>query len=616
MASKKMRIPRIRKKKASMKTTGNIREIVARLKRAYIMSQKPPEPQGREPGAAGASSASLPEGYPHRPGFPHTEVPERPGKPEKKKETEEAEVPGVKIPMEAAGKITKGSIITTELKKESLHEIDVYYNLVPRFPKRGEKVFAYARIKWSPEKNQLVYSVIEPQLSQGDLEIMEETRRTLEERLDIDFIKLGEVKAKSLLRETIRDILTSMKLPISPDKIDILIYYLEKDIVGLGKLEPLMHDPNIEDISCDGVGIPIYVYHRDPQFGSMVTNIMFNDHAELNTFVIKLAQRCRKTISIAEPLLDASLPDGSRIQATLGTDIARKGSNFTIRKFAKDPLTPTHMIKFGTVNPTQMAYMWLAIENGQSILISGGTATGKTSMLNALSLFIRPSLKIVSIEDTPELRLPHPHWIPEVARTAISEEGAKGEVSLFDLLKSSLRQRPDYIVMGEVRGKEAFVLFQQMATGHPSLATIHAASMEQLIDRLTTPPISLPPTLLENINIIVFLTLARLRGSYVRRADTIMEVVGVKNNRPLSNRIFIWDPTTDGFSVSGQSVILKNLARRLGISEDSIKDELVRRKTVLEWMADNNVMDFREVAKIISTYYTDPDNVIDMVESA
>jgi flagellar protein FlaI len=189
-------------------------------------------------------------------------------------------------------------------------------------------------------------------------------------------------------------------------------------------------------------------------------------------------------------------------------------------------------------------------------------------------------------------------------------------VSLFDLLKSSLRQRPDYIIMGEVRGKEAFVLFQQMATGHPSLATIHAASIEQLIDRLTTPPISLPPTLLENINIVVFLTLSRLKEHYVRRADTILEIIGVKDNKPVSNKVFEWKPITDSFAISQKSFVLKSIAKRMGVTEKAIKDELMRRKIVLEWMLQQEIYDYREFARIVSEYYSNPEKVIDLVEAS
>ncbi|RLI96067.1 MAG: type IV secretion system protein VirB11, partial [Candidatus Aenigmatarchaeota archaeon] len=243
-----------------------------------------------------------------------------------------------------------------------------------------------------------------------------------------------------------------------------------------------------------------------------------------------------------------------------------------------------------------------------------GTATGKSSLLNVLSLFIRPNMKVVSIEDTAELRLPLPHWVPHVARTPISIEGKVGEVSLFDLLKSSLRQRPDYIIVGEVRGKEAFVLFQQIATGHTGLATIHASNFAQLIDRLTTPPISLPPTLLENIGVIVFLVSSKIRGSHVRRADKIVEVVGVKDEKPMTRDVFQWKPGEDVIEAKEKSFVLKSLANRLGITEQNIKEELARRKKILEWMLDHGVYDYKEVARIVSTYYSDPGRLIDMIE--
>ncbi len=524
-------------------------------------------------------------------------------------EEKKEKIKGIKISEDAGS-----AAVPPPLKPEEadLKDFKMSYSLIPRKPARGERVYAYADIRWNPKFGELVYYVVEPEMSQYDMEVIESTKIILEERLDIDFFKVGEIKAKNLLREEIYKILKT-KPDMNPGKIDSIRYCLERDIVGLGKVEPMFNDPNIEDISCDGINIPIYVYHRNPGLGSLKTNVVFKTEEELNSFVVKMAQRARKSISIAEPLLDASLPDGSRMQATLGTDIARKGSNFTIRKFTEKPLTPVHMLNYGTLNSTQIAYLWMAIDNGKSILISGGTATGKTSMLNTLSLFIRPNLKIVSIEDTPELRLPHPHWVPEVARTPLSLKGSAGEVSLFDLLKSSLRQRPDYIVMGEVRGKEAFVLFQQIATGHPSLATIHAASITQLVDRLTTPPISLPPSLIENINIIVFLTLTRLGNRYVRRADKILEVTGIKDKVPTTSTIFSWKPSEDEFKTEESSVVMRSVAERQALDEAELKDELARRKSVIEWMYKQEIFDYREVARVISTYYTNPERVMTVI---
>ncbi|MBU0530767.1 MAG: type II/IV secretion system ATPase subunit, partial [Nanoarchaeota archaeon] len=496
----------------------------------------------------------------------------------------------------------------TELRKG----LNLKYPLIPKKPAQGEIVYAQANIKWNPHINQLTYSVIEPPLTQYDLDVIRAIKTDLEERLDVDFTKLGQIQAKNVLTNNIYDSMMSLFPDIDPMKKKIIEYYIEKEIIGLGKIEPLMKDSNIEDISCDGVQIPLYIYHRNPRISSIKTNVMFTTCAELDNFVSKLAQKCNKSITIAEPLLDATLPDGSRVQATLGTDIAKRGSNFTIRKFTDKPLTPTHLLKYGSVDSTQMAYLWLAVDNGKSILISGGSATGKTSMLNSLSLFIRPNLKVVSIEDTSELRLPLPHWVSHVARTPIDTAGKVGEVSLFDLLKSSLRQRPDYIIVGEVRGKEAYVLFQQMATGHSSLATIHAASIPQLIDRLITPPISLPPTLLENIDIIVFLGLSRLNDRYVRRIDNIIEITGVKNEQPMSNTIFKWKPMTDKFETVDNSVVLKEIARKLGITEDTIQDEIMRRKKVLEWMVEREIFDYMDFAKIVSLYYSDPEKIMDM----
>jgi flagellar protein FlaI len=607
-----MRIPRIKAKGESKNKTFAVASIGKRFKKSYIAWEKKKQQQqmGVIPGGTFIYQPNIYAPYNNR------EFNAGPGSGQQPTTIVQIEKEGVDIPTTYVG--GGGGAISSE-NRDVLQQINISYHLIPRFPKKGDTIFAYASIRWNPNMKELMYSVIEPKLEYGDRSTIEFVKRELEERLDIDFIKLGEVRAKSVLRaEMLRILGTLPDYQLDESKKSTLLYFMEKEIMGLGKIETLMNDPNIEDISCDGVRIPIYVYHRDPQIGSIKTNIMFDDADELNTFVFRIAQKCKKMITIAEPLLDGALPDGSRVQATLGTDIAMKGSNFTIRKFTEDPLTPSHMLRKGTLDSTQIAYLWLAIDNGQSVLISGGTATGKTSLLNALSLFIRPNLKVVSIEDTAELRLPHPHWIPEVARSALSVESKKGrgEVTLFDLLKSSLRQRPDYIIMGEVRGKEAFVLFQQMATGHPSIATIHAASIEQLIDRLTTPPISLPPSLIENINIVVFLALSRLKESYVRRADKILEVIGIKDGKPVTNTVFEWKPMADNFEISQKSFVLKNLARRMGISEETIKDELMRRKMVIEWMLEQEIYDYREVAKIINEYYSNPDRVMDMVEAA
>ena len=533
---------------------------------------------------------------------------------EKEKELKRVEYKGIAIPEGAAYfKGMRFGIVSGD--REGLRKTEIRYPLIPDQPKKGETIFAYASIAWDEKAGALVYSVVEPQLTAQDKELLEKIIRDIEERLDVNFSKLGEIKAKEILKKEIE---TSLKERMQADilRIPVLQYYIEKDILGMGMIEPLMKDPEIEDVSCDGENIPIYVYHRNPKIGSIRTNMWFENKGDVDQFVLKLAQRCGKSVSIAEPLLDAALPDGSRVQCTMGTDIARRGSNFTIRKFTFYPLTPTHMIHYKTMSSLQLAYFWLAIEHGKSMLISGGTATGKTSLLNALSLFIKPDLKILSIEDTPELRLPHIHWVPEVARTPLSVKGSTGEVTLFDLLKSSLRQRPDYLVVGEVRGAEAFVLFQQIATGHPSIATIHAATLPQLVDRLVTPPISLPPALIENVDIIIFLQRVRVKGRDVRRTNEVIEMIGIEKERPVTAKIFEWEPSTDDYRPRSESKVLQSVARLTGMTEESVQMEILRRKRVLEWMYQRKIFDYREVSKIINGYYSSPERVLSYIEGS
>lgn len=565
-------------------------------------------------GAAPAEGQPSQEGYMGMP-FPFSQnlqvMLEEKARQEKEKGKKEIKYDGIPLPSGMA-KFSSMQLAGLE-ESESLRNIDLKYPLIPQKPKQGETVYAYAHITWNEKIGSLVYNVVEQPVTAQDRKLVDKIKRNVEERLDVNFSKLGEVKAKELLRKEVQGSL-SESASLNPARISFLQHVIEKEIIGLDLIEPLMKDPEIEDISCDGEKIPIYVYHRNPQFGSLRTNIFFSAKTDLDSFVLKLAQRCSKSISIAEPLLDAALPDGSRVQCTMGTDIARRGSNFTIRKFTFYPLTPTHMMQYKTLNSMQLAYLWMAIENGKSILISGGTATGKTSLLNALSLFIKPNLKILSIEDTPELRLPHTHWVPEVARSPLSVKGKVGEVTLFDLLKSSLRQRPDFLVVGEVRGREAFVLFQQMATGHPSLATIHAATFPQLIDRLITPPISLPPALIENVDIIVFIQRVKVGGKDVRRAVEIREVVGIDGDRPQTVKVFDWVPIKDEFVSGKDSKVLHSVARMSGHTEETVQAEILRRRRVLDYMHNTKMFDYNNVSRLVNGYYINPERVVTYIE--
>ncbi|MCD6558000.1 MAG: type II/IV secretion system ATPase subunit [Candidatus Aenigmarchaeota archaeon] len=500
-----------------------------------------------------------------------------------------------------------------DLEKREIKNFSVRYSLIPKNPKKGERVFAYAEIRWDATQNEIVYNVIEPELTESEKELVRQIKHFIEEKVDISFGELKKKEALSYISKIFDDALDYFKTEFPEDKKQTLKYYIFRDFIGLGPIEPLMNDPRIEDISCDGTNIPLYVYHRDPRLGAIRTNIIFKNKEELDSFVMKLSERCGKTISIAKPLLDGALPDGSRIQATLSSDVATRGSNFTIRKFTESPLTPTHMIEFGTLDLLSAAYLWFCIEHESSILVSGTTATGKTTMLNVLSFFIKPQAKIVSIEDTPELRLAHAHWIPEVARSPISTK--KTDVDMFYLLKESLRQRPDYIIVGEVRGKEAYVLFQQISTGHPGLSTIHAESFVKLLDRLTTKPIELPMSSIENIDTIIFLQRIKKGKKYIRRVSEVVEVVGYDRDRkePVVNRVFMWDPKTDSIKTVGKSFVLKKIAEKTNMSEHEIQEELRRRAEVLEWAVKHGISNYKEFTELINLYQTYPDKLLEKI---
>ncbi|MFB6116329.1 MAG: type II/IV secretion system ATPase subunit [Candidatus Nanosalina sp.] len=535
-----------------------------------------------------------------------------PDKFEEEEEESEDLGPGVKLP--TPGQFTD-EVVEEAQDEEDLTDVDIAYPLVPPDPDDGEMVYAWAHIAWDEEEGELVYRIIEPELDEETEKAYNRIVEIMERSFDINFEELEADQAKKYLEEKIDMIVDKYNISIPEDKREVIRYYTKRDFAGLGKLQPLMNDTEVEDISCDGLNIPVYAYHRNPRFGSIKTNLTWEDSDELDSFVMKLAQRCGKSISVSSPLLDGSLPDGSRVQATLATDIARKGSNFTIRRFSEDPLTPIHMMDYETENARMLSYLWMLVEHEKSVLVSGTTGAGKTSQLNALSLFIRPEKKIVSIEDTPELRLPHEHWVPEVSRSGFgSSAGEGGEVTMDNLLKESLRQRPEYIIVGEVRGAEAYILFQQMATGHTGLSTIHADSLDMLMDRLTTEPINLSPSLIETLDLIMLIARIRRGGTYIRRIMGLYEIRGYDKRKGIdANQVFGWDPDTDEYVVKNNSMILKDIADQSGKDYEDIRRELRNRQHVLNWMQEEQIKHYRKVGDIISRYYSDPESILERV---
>ncbi len=506
--------------------------------------------------------------------------------------------------------IQRKAPLVTASSHESIHEIDVKYPLI--------EPFAYANIKWDPDKKELVYSVSEPNLTEDDKKFVEKLTKDLMELIEVDLSGIkNRSEAIKYLEEQVRKVIKITNARIPAEKYPKIFYYIYRNFIGLNEIEPLMFDPRIEDIGCDGLNVPLYVVHQ--AFGSIKTGIMFTNSDQLRNFVIKLAERCGRYVSYAEPMLDGTLPDGARIQASLASDVTTHGPTFSIRKFKEDPFSPTDLVKLGTASPEMMSYLWLGVEYGISVLICGGVATGKTSLLNSLSMFIRPEQKIVSIEDTRELNLPHENWIPSVSRSGFGLPGPTGEkygeVTLFDLLRESFRQNPDYVIVGEVRGKEAYVMFQGMASGHPSMGTMHADSVDTVIKRLITPPIELSPSLVEALDIIIVVVHAREKGKAARRIKEIIEIESVdkESGHPRTSRVFGWDPTSDTYEYSEDSWYMNKLAMRLGISVDNLKKEVEQRKNVIDWMLRKKVSSFRDVSNMINLYYHERETIIKWV---
>jgi len=478
--------------------------------------------------------------------------------------------------------------------------------------------YAYVNIRYDSDNKEMYYRVFEPGLNKTEEKRMDQITAILQETINIDFKALDEGGLQDYLRREVNNVIKKYRMRMDRASYERLTYYISREFIGYNRIDPILRDPNIEDISCDGPQIPIYIFHR--HFENLQTNVIFPSAEALDSFCIKLAQRCQRHVSIAEPLLDGSLPDGSRVQLSLGKEVTMHGSTFTIRKFREDPLTPPDMMTFGTFSASMLALMWFLMEQGVSILIAGGTASGKTTTLNCLSLFIKPEVKIVSIEDTAELNIAHQNWIPAVTRAGfgpITGIGKRmGEVDMFDLLKASLRQRPDYIIVGEVRGKEAYTLFQAIATGHAAMGTIHADSPQGVVHRLESEPINCPRILIKNLDIVLLQARVRLRGKITRRITDIVEVVDLdpSTKEVITNTVYEWNPFEDSFRFTGRSYLLERLEKEKGMSMLEITKELDRRKQIIAWMHDNQVRFFKDVAEIIAEYYKDPQAVMNKIE--
>ncbi len=512
--------------------------------------------------------------------------------------------------IELPGFYIKRAISMQELPKvKDVTTLDITYPIL--------EPFAYVNIKWDDSQKMLIYNVIEPELNEEERKILDKISKNLIELVDVGFEEMREEKkAIEYVKQIVDKIIKDLGIKVSTSSYLKIMYYIYRNFIGYNEIHVILNDPYIEDISCDGVNIPVYVIHR--RYGSLKTNVVFTDGENLRKFIVKLAERCGRYVSYAEPILDATLPDGSRVAATIASDVATRGGTFTLRKFTERPFSPIEQLELNTVNEEILAYIWYLLENRISLLIVGGTATGKTSFLNSICMFIKPEAKIVSIEDVRELRLAHEHWIPGLARPGFGiplPTGEKyGSVSLFDLLKEAFRQNPDYVIVGEVRGQEAYVLFQGIASGHASLSTFHAGSTSDVVKRLISPPIELPPILLEGLGAIIVMTFAKEKGESARRVKEIEEIVSVDENGNIkTNLVYRWVPGTDTFEKVNESFRLKKIAEYRGISYEDVLNDLEMRKKFLRWLLSQRIKDYTEVTKYISEFYRNPKKIMEMI---
>jgi flagellar protein FlaI len=480
--------------------------------------------------------------------------------------------------------------------------------------------YSYARVSYNDRTKEYLYEVIEPQLSKHERELLAHLKETLTRIIGGEVSTMSAAEKKTYLRGETEAYLRTRGILLSPLSTERLVYYLLRDFVGFGPVDALVADPHIEDISCDGVDVPLFVFHT--KYESVKTNVIFTEEEHLDSFIIMLGQRCTKAVSVSNPILDGTTPEGHRVQATYSREVTTRGSSFTIRRFKEKPFTPVDLILNGSASEDIVAYFWLAAEQGESLIICGGPAAGKTSTLNAIALFIPPTSKIVSIEDTREVNLPHENWIPGATRSGTGDRGsdgkAAGEVDMFDLVRAALRQRPNYIIVGEVRGKETYTMFQAMATGHTTYSTMHADSVKSMVNRLENPPINTPRILLSALNNVIIQIQARTERGVVRRLKQVLEIVGFEpeTNELITNTVYEWDPATDKFIFKGHSFLFDKIMEVRNFSHDDMDAEFQRRVAVIHYLVANKITDHRQLWRLVAGYYKDPQEVLRRIQNA
>jgi len=489
-----------------------------------------------------------------------------------------------------------------DVKKRSVPEGYVEIENYPLKPP-----FSYAAVVQNEDTLEYLYVLDELPLSWDEREGYFRWRNILEYELQTPDEK--ETLAESFRRQMpiILDSHQKIFKDVSQVGMRKILYYMERDIVGYGKIDPLMYDEYVEDIGCSGVTKPIFLWHR--KYENLKTDIFFRDEEELDDFIMRIVHKAGKHVSIAFPIVDVTLPEKHRLAVSFGKETTPSGTAFTIRKFRKDPFTIIDLIENETINESIAAYLWLLMENKMSVMIIGATGAGKTTTLNAIACLIRPNYKIISVEEVAEMNLPHENWTSTIARSGFGVEG-EGEITLFDLIKSAVRHRPDLIIVGEVRGEEAYVLFQALGTGHGGLCTLHADDANTSIQRLTQPPMNIPSSIIPLMNCVITVKHVRtpvfLETGIRLSSRKIIDISEIKSADNIQE-VFSWNPSTDIFQGNlSESYLLEKIASSLDVPIERLLDELEYRKRVLMHMVEHNIRDYRSVNKVLSKYYNNP----------
>ena len=474
--------------------------------------------------------------------------------------------------------------------------------------------------KENKSNNQLIpqYDVIKQNYSSEEKILLNEIRENLVD-LAISSGENFQLNEEKLLNDLKAFIFNKFSTQpqnknITNEYLDTLSGKLLRDIIGYGKIDSLIQDDELEEIMIIGVGKPLFVYHR--KYGMMKTNIRFNEEQELLDLIDSMSREINRRIDQESPILDGRLKDGSRINATI-PPVSADGPSLTIRKFKKDPLTVIDLINSKTISLELAAFFWLCFDGlgvkSANAIISGGTSSGKTTTLNALSAFIPPKERIITIEDTLELQIPHEHVIRMETRPANVEN--KGELTMNDLVKNSLRQRPDRIIVGEVRGEEAITLFTALNTGHSGFGTLHSNSARETITRLTTKPMSVPKIMIQAIDFIIMQNrIYTPSGISYRRVSEVAEIVGIEEGVTQLNRIFKWNPERDRIeNVSVSSSTLTQIANLSGKSLHEIYREIENRELVLKHMLNRNIHAVNDVNAVLELYYANPQKVLNEI---